>query len=58
MNSTPITSETLQSSLNRLFKGYNLSEMSENDDKLERAVIFDDYLIISDIIRNINLKKE
>jgi hypothetical protein len=58
MNLTPITSDTLQTSLNRLFKGYNLSEMAENDDKLERAIIFDDYLIISDLIKNIAPKQE
>lgn len=46
-------STTLQASLNRLMQGYNLSEMSENDEKLERALLFDDYLLLTSIISQI-----
>jgi hypothetical protein len=53
---TPMQSATLQASLNRIFQGYNLSEMGENDDKLIRAELFDDYLIISDIIKEVSTK--
>ena len=44
-------SGTLQSNLNRLFQGYLISDMGENDDKLKRCEIFDDYLIITEIIK-------
>jgi hypothetical protein len=50
---TPMQSTTLQESLNRIFQGYNLSEMGENDDKLQRAELFDDYLLISDLIKQL-----
>jgi hypothetical protein len=53
---TPMQSSSLQESLNRLFQAYNLSEMGENDDKLQRAELFDDYLIISDLIKNVSDK--
>lgn len=44
-------SNTLQSNLNRLFQGYLVSDMGENDDQLKRAELFDDYLILTQIIR-------
>lgn len=47
-------SNTLPSSLNRLFQGYNLSEMGENDERLK----LDDYLIISDLIKTMSEAKE
>ncbi len=46
-------STTLQYSLNRLFRGYNLSEIGENEDKIQRAEIFDDYLILSEMIKQL-----
>jgi hypothetical protein len=31
-----------------------LSEMGENDEKLQRAELFEDYLIISDMIKQLS----
>ena len=45
---------TMQTSLNRLYQSYNLSEMAENDDKIERSELFDDYLVLTEIIKNMN----
>ncbi|MCU0468424.1 MAG: hypothetical protein MUF58_07465 [Arcicella sp.] len=53
MNTLPMQSTTLQYSLNRLFRGYNLSEIGENEDKIQRAEIFDDYLILSEMIKQL-----
>jgi hypothetical protein len=50
-------SGTLQANLNRSFQGYFLSEMGENDDKLKRAEMFDDYLIISAILKEMSDKE-
>lgn len=58
MANIAMLSNTLQSSLNRLFQGYNLSGMGENEEKLKRAELFDDYLIISDLIKTMSEAKE
>ena len=62
MNTATITTETLSSSieksLNTLYRGYNLSEMSENADKLENSTLFDDYLSLMDILKQIRLQTE
>jgi hypothetical protein len=60
MNTATITTETLSSSieksLNTLYRGYNMSDMSENVDKLENARIFDDYLALMDILKQMRLQ--
>ena len=60
MNTATIPTETLSSSieksLNTLYRGYNLSEMSENVDKLENATLFDDYLTLMDILKQMRLQ--
>lgn len=60
MNTATIPTETLSSSieksLNTLYRGYNLSEMSENADKLENATLFDDYLTLMDILKQMRLQ--
>ncbi len=53
-----LLSTTLQSTLNRLYQGYNLSEMGDNDDNLQRSELFDDYLILTDIIKTMREQKE
>jgi hypothetical protein len=62
MQNLTITTETLSSSieksLNTLYRGYNLSEMSENADKLENATLFDDYLALMDILKQMRLQTE
>jgi hypothetical protein len=62
MNTATITTETLSSSieksLNTLYRGYNMSDMSENVDKLENARIFDDYLALMDILKQMRLQTE
>ena len=45
---------TLQTSLNRLYQGYNLFKMAENDDKIKRSELIDDYLVLTEIIKNMN----
>lgn len=62
MNTAIITTETLSSSieksLNTLYRGYNMSDMSENADKLENATLFDDYLALMDILKQMRLQTE
>jgi hypothetical protein len=58
MQNIALLSGTLQSTLNRLFQGYNLSEMGENDERLKRAELFDDYLILTDLIKTMSEQKE
>jgi hypothetical protein len=62
MNTVTITIENLSSSveksLNTLYRGYNMSEMSENSGKLENAKLFDDYLILMEIIKQVRLQTE
>jgi len=41
----------LELSLIKIYRGYLLSEMAENDVLLERAELFDDFLRIQDMIR-------
>ena len=62
MNTETITTEILSSSieksLNTLYRGYNLSEMSENADKIENSTLFDDYLALMDILKQMRLQTE
>lgn len=62
MQNLTITTETpsssIEKSLNTLYRGYNLSEMSENADKLENATLFDDYLALMNILKQIRLQTE
>jgi hypothetical protein len=62
MNTATITtgnlSSSIEQSLNTLYRGYNLSEISENADKLENATLFDDYLALMDILKQMRLQVE
>lgn len=55
---TKTVSSSIEKSLNTLYRGYNLSKMSENADKLENATLFDDYLTLMDILKQIRLQTE
>ena len=55
---TETSSSSIEKSLNTLYRGYNLSEMSENADKLENATLFDDYLALMNILKQIRLQTE
>lgn len=45
----------LEKSLIKLFRGYMLSEMCENDTRIERATLSDDFLTLQTMIREIHL---
>lgn len=53
---TEALSSSIEKSLNKLYRGYNLSEMSENADKLENATLFDDYLALMNILKQVRLQ--
>lgn len=46
-----VPNDTLENTLNRLFVGFNQSQMSENTDAAERTQIADDFLQIQQIVR-------
>ena len=43
----------LEQSLIKIFRGYMMSEMAENDERIERANLTDDFLRLQKIIREI-----
>jgi hypothetical protein len=42
---------TLEQSLIKIYRGYLLSQMAENDEQIERAELFDGFLKIQTILR-------
>jgi hypothetical protein len=48
-----IPNETLENTLNRLFIGYNQSQMSESMDTIERTQTADDFIQIQQIVRGV-----
>jgi hypothetical protein len=48
-----VPNDTLENTLNRLFIGFNQSEMSESMDAVERTQTADDFLQIQQIIRGV-----
>ena len=55
---TETSSSSIEKSLNTLYRGYNMSELSENADKIENAILFDDYLALMNILKQIRLQTE
>jgi Holliday junction resolvasome RuvABC DNA-binding subunit len=48
-----VPNDTLENTLNRLFVGYNQSQMSDSMDAVERTQVADDFLQIQQIIREV-----
>jgi type IV secretory pathway VirB4 component len=48
-----VPNDTLETTLNRLFVGYNQSQMSESMDAVERTQVADDFLQIQQIVRGL-----
>lgn len=48
-----IPNDTLENTLNRLFVGFNQSQMSDSMDSVERTQVADDFLQIQQIIREV-----
>jgi hypothetical protein len=47
----------LEQSLIKMFRGYMMSEMAENDEKIERANLTDNFLFIQKMIRENQAQK-
>jgi hypothetical protein len=50
--------DTLELSLTKMFRGYTISEASEIDSRLGRANILDDYLVLIEIIKQLQNQPE